>query len=72
MYNFIVFLPLIGALLAWVLGDRWSSRLSYFVTIFCMSLAMIISWIAFFDLTTYHELRYIYGMGRAGGLGNFK
>ncbi len=51
MYNFIVFLPLIGALLAWVLGDRWSSRVSYFVTIFCMILAMIISWIAFFDIT---------------------
>ncbi len=50
MYNFIVFLPLIGSILAWVFGNRFSSLLAYFSTIFCIVLAMIISWIAFFDI----------------------
>ena len=26
MYNLIVFLPLFGALLSWLVGDRWSSK----------------------------------------------
>ena len=50
MYNLIVFLPLIGSILAWIFGNKFSSLLAYFCTVFCMILAMIISWIAFFDI----------------------
>ena len=50
MYNLIIFLPLIGSILAWVFGDRLKSNLSFFSTIFCMILAMLFSWYGFFDI----------------------
>ena len=50
MYNLIVFLPLLGSVLAWVIGNRLKSKLSFFCTIFCMILAMFISWIGFYDI----------------------
>ena len=50
MYNLIIFLPLIGAILSWILGNRFSSIPTYIVSIFCLFLSMIISWIAFYDI----------------------
>jgi NADH:ubiquinone oxidoreductase subunit 5 (subunit L)/multisubunit Na+/H+ antiporter MnhA subunit len=50
MYNLIIFLPLIGAVLSWILGNRFSSIPTYIVSIFCLFLSMIISWIAFYDI----------------------
>ena len=50
MYNLIIFLPLIGSILAWAFGDRLKSNLSFFSTIFCMILAMLFSWYGFFDI----------------------
>ena len=50
MYNLIIFLPLIGAVLSWILGNRFSSIPTYIVSISCLFLSMIISWIAFYDI----------------------
>ncbi len=50
MYNLIIFLPLIGAILSWSLGNRFSSIPTYIVSISCLFLSMIISWIAFYDI----------------------
>ena len=50
MYNLIIFLPLIGAVFSWVLGNRFSSILTYVVSISCLFLSMILSWIAFYDI----------------------
>ena len=50
MYNLIIFLPLIGAVLCWILGNRFSSIPTYIVSISCLFLSMIISWIAFYDI----------------------
>ena len=50
MYNLIIFLPLIGAILSWILGNRLSSIPTYIVSISCLFLSMIISWIAFYDI----------------------
>jgi len=50
MYNLIIFLPLIGAILSWILGNRFSSIPTYIVSISCLFLSMIISWIAFYDI----------------------
>ena len=50
MYNLIVFLPLFGALLSWLIGNRWSSKGAFISTITCILLSMIISWTAFFDI----------------------
>ena len=50
MYNLIIFLPLIGAVLSWILGNRFSSIPTYIVSISCLFLSMIISCIAFYDI----------------------
>ena len=50
MYNLIIFLPLIGAIFSWILGNRFSSIPTYIVSISCLFLSMIISWIAFYDI----------------------
>ncbi len=50
MYDLIVLLPLIGALLSWLCGNKWNSLGSFISTIFCMIIAMVISWVAFFDI----------------------
>ena len=50
MYNLIIFLPLIGAIFSWILGNRLSSIPTYIVSISCLFLSMIISWIAFYDI----------------------
>ena len=50
MYNLIIFLPLIGAIFSWILGNRFSSMPTYIVSISCLFLSMIISWIAFYDI----------------------
>ncbi len=51
MYNLIIILPLIGAIFSWVLGNRFSSIPTYFVSISCLLTSMMISWIAFYDIT---------------------
>ena len=35
---------------AWIVGDRYSSLIAFFITIFCMTISMLISWIVFFDI----------------------
>ena len=50
MYNLIILLPLIGAIFSWVLGNRFSSIPTYIVSISCLILSMIISWVAFYDI----------------------
>ena len=50
MYNLIIFLPLIGAIFSWILGNRLSSIPTYIVSISCLFLSMILSWIAFYDI----------------------
>ena len=50
MYNLIIFLPLLGSILSWIAGNRYSSFVAYFSTIFCMILAMLISLYALIDI----------------------
>ena len=50
MYNLIILLPLFGAIFSWILGNRWSSIPTYIVSIGCLLTAMIISWVAFYDI----------------------
>ena len=50
MYNLIILLPLFGAIFSWILGNRWSSIPTYVVSIGCLLTAMIISWVAFYDI----------------------
>ncbi len=50
MYNLIIILPLFGAIFSWILGNRWGSIPTYILSIGCLLLAMIMSWIAFYDI----------------------
>ncbi|MAJ15092.1 MAG: NADH-quinone oxidoreductase subunit L [SAR116 cluster bacterium] len=50
MYNLIIILPLIGAILSWIFGNRFSSIPAYIASISCLCLSMVISWIAFYDI----------------------
>ena len=50
MYNLIILLPLFGAISSWILGNKWSSIPTYVISIGCLLTAMIISWIAFYDI----------------------
>ena len=39
-----------GAIFSWILGNRFSSIPTYVISISCMLLSMILSWIAFYDI----------------------
>ena len=51
MYNFIIILPFLSAIIICILGNRWSCIPSYIISIICNFFSMIISWIAFYKIT---------------------
>ena len=51
MYHAIVFLPLIGALIAGLFGRLIGARVSEYVTTSCLAFACLIAWGAFFIVT---------------------
>ncbi|WP_417515233.1 NADH-quinone oxidoreductase subunit L [Minwuia sp.] len=51
IYVLIVFAPLIGAILAGLFGRMLGDRASMYVTCGLMTLAAVLSWIVFFDIT---------------------
>ena len=53
MYNLIIFLPLIGAILSWVLGNRFSSIPTYIVSISLLAEPVgsgLLAWIIFEEI----------------------
>ncbi|MBV1928284.1 MAG: NADH-quinone oxidoreductase subunit L, partial [Gammaproteobacteria bacterium] len=55
MYKAIVFLPLIGFLLVGLFGNRFGDRLSQIITSLLVSIAAILSWLAFGDVALAHN-----------------
>ena len=55
IYQAIVFLPLIGALIAGFLGRAIGARPSEIVTTTCLMVAAVLSWVAFFKVGIGHE-----------------
>ncbi|WP_298967396.1 NADH-quinone oxidoreductase subunit L [uncultured Methylobacterium sp.] len=54
MYHAIVFLPLIGSLIAGLFGRRIGAKASEFVTTSLVAFAALLSWVAFFEVTGGH------------------
>ena len=59
MYLLIIFLPLIGSLLAGLFGHKLSSYGATRVTSFCIFLCMIFSYISFYDVALSHSPVYL-------------
>ncbi|MEC9348034.1 MAG: NADH-quinone oxidoreductase subunit L [Pseudomonadota bacterium] len=59
MYVLIVFAPLLGALLAGLFGRSLGDRASMLLTSLLMTLAAVLSWVGFFDVTLGHNTAHV-------------